>query len=195
MGMPQQIRGIAMYLRNYLRSTNSALTMLYQKAYNYSNRVTGFGGSNVMVWGGFSLHWKTKLQPVAKSPQSGTKLHPLTIFAPREWVYQRDLSDYLQNLGGRGLPPVLSLTTMNTCEITLGCCLCQRDQHNHTGRLVTNAGWGMGCHSTAVCDKAGDQYEGEGARQIYLYSTFSCTRQLKVLYINIKRHYIKNKEH
>ena len=41
------------------------------------------------------------------------------------------------------------------------CCSCQSDQHNHVAWLVTNAGWRMGCHPTAVCDQAGDQYEEE----------------------------------
>ena len=140
------------------------------------DRVTSFGGGSVMVWGGISLTGKTRQSQCREisrwdsatsgnpiSPQSGTELYPprWQRSPPQSGVYQRLPPEF-----GSGEDVMACQQSWPQPHWTLvgsvwACCSCQSDQHNHVGWLVTNAGWRMGCHPTAVCDQAGDQHEEE----------------------------------
>lgn len=83
------------------------------------------------------------------SQQSGTKLDPPKCSQSR---FIKDTFRIWEWRGWNGLPAVLTSTTLNTCGIRLSMLFMPEHQHNHTDLTLTstNAGWGIGCHPTAV---------------------------------------------
>lgn len=71
----------------------------------------------------------------------------------------RCVINYLQNLGAKRMEWLASSPDLNPTSVGSAWvyCQCQTDQQNHVGVLAKNAGWRMGRHPTAVCDKTGDQ--------------------------------------